>query len=254
VPSKFKKKLTSALRARGWIVLPEWRIGRFPHEEHLAHLSSAYDIDCVLDVGANAGQFRDLLRDYVNYRGPIVSFEPVSSYASALKKRAASDPAWRIYPWALGSRSETQTITLYSSPGLPSLLPPNLDAMHNLLPRPDTAVTGTEEVTVRRLDEVFAEVTAGLSFRNVFLKLDTQGYDLEVIHGAGAILGAVSALQTELSVQPIYQAMPDYRDALQTLTGLGYAISGIFPVMHDHALRMVEMDCVMVRNTAEVTD
>ncbi len=136
-----------------------------------------------------------------------------------------------------------------SSPGLPSLLPPDLDAMHKLLPLPDTTTTGTERVTVRRLDEIFAEVTAGLSFRNSFLKLDTQGYDLNVLEGAAKVLGSVVALQTELSVLPLYESMPDYRTALDTLTGLGYAISGVFPVTHDPVLRVVEMDCVMVRNT-----
>jgi FkbM family methyltransferase len=248
-----KKMLSGALRTQGWVAFPEWRLARWPAEQHLSRVFAAYDIDCVLDVGANTGQFRDLLRNEVGYRGPIQSFEPVSAHVSTLRARAASDPSWRIWPWALGRESQKKSINLYSSPGLSSLLPPDLDAMHKLLPRPDTTLTGTEEVTVRRLDEVFAEVTAGLTFNNVFLKLDTQGYDLDVIEGAGSVLEKVAALQTELSVLPIYQTIPDYRVALQTLTERGYAISGIFPVTHDPALRIIEMDCVMVRNIQSVT-
>lgn len=243
-----KKMLNGALRTQGWVAFPEWRLTGWPAEQHLRKVFDAYDIDCVLDVGANTGQFHDLLRDRVKYDGPIHSFEPVSANVSTLRARAASDPAWRIWPWALGRASHTDTITVYSSPGLSSLLPADLEAMHKLLPRSDTVATGTEQVIVRRLDEVFAEVTAEWGVRNVFLKLDTQGYDLDVIEGARATLASVAALQTELSVLPIYERIPDYRVALKRLNELGYAISGIFPVTHDHALRIIEMDCVMVRD------
>lgn len=248
VISGLKSLGARVLRSWGVVAVPEWRLGRLPLEEHLSKLFATYAMDCVIDVGANTGQFRDLLRDGVGYRGPILSFEPVSAYFAALQKRAASDPAWRLWPWALGSRSEIKAITLLSSPGLPSLLTPDLDAMSKLLPRSGTTVTGTEEVTVRRLDEVFAQVTAGLSFSHVFLKLDTQGYDMEVIAGAGSALAAVTALQTELSIVPLYRGMSDYRDALQLLNERGFAISGMFPVTHDRALRLLEMDCVMVRH------
>lgn len=245
--------MSGALRRRGWVAIPEWRLAHLPAEQHLARVFETYKIDCVFDVGANAGQFRDLVRNQVGYRGPIQSFEPVSANVSTLKRRAESDPAWRIWPWALGRESQTKTITLYSSPGLSSLLPPDLDAMHKLLPKPGTTVTGTEQVTVRRLDEVYGEVTAGLTFSNIFLKLDTQGYDLDVIEGAGTALDRVAALQTELSLLPIYQGIPDYRVALQALTARGYAISGMFPVTHDPALRIIETDCVMVRNVQSAT-
>ena len=248
-----KKMLSSALRTRGWVAFPEWRLPRWPAEQHLKKVFAAYNIDCVFDVGANTGQFRDLLREDVQYAGPIQSFEPVSGNIATLRERARSDPAWRIWPWALGRETQTQTINIYSSPGLSSLLEPDLDAMHKLLPRSDTQITGSEQVSVRRLDEVFAEVTAGLSFKNIFMKLDTQGYDLDVIAGAGRALAKVSALQTELSILPIYQTIPDYKVALQTLAAEGFEISGIFPVTHDHSLRLVEMDCVMVRHTPAAT-
>jgi FkbM family methyltransferase len=251
--SILKRAFVRMLRSRGWIAVPEWRMSRLPLEEHLKQLFADYQVDCVLDVGANAGQFRDLLRDGIGYEGPVLSFEPVRGYVEELRKRAASDPAWRIFPWALGSEAATKTITLLSSPGLPSLLAPDLAAMHNLLPRADTTITGTEDVTVRRLDEIFSEATAGLSARRVYLKIDTQGYDMEVIKGAGSILNVVSALQTELSVLPLYRMSVDYQAALSMLSDRGFAISGMFPVTHDRALRIIEMDCVMVRNASPQT-
>lgn len=227
--------------------MPEWRLSQLPHELHLKQLFAAYRIDCVFDVGANLGQYHDFLRDGVGWAGPIVSFEPVRKYIEGLQKRAASDPHWRIMPFALGSQNKTETITLYSSPGLPSLLKADLEAMNKVLPRGDAQITGTEQVTIRRLEEAFAEATAGLPCQRVFMKMDTQGYDLEVVKGAGTALAKVCALQSELSMLAIYQDMPDYREALSTYNALGYEISGLFPVTHDKTLRVAEMDCVMVK-------
>jgi FkbM family methyltransferase len=243
--SLLKTVVERALRTRGWIGIPEWRLPQLPLEQHLKRVFAAYRIDCVLDVGANLGQFRDTLRDGVGYAGPILSFEPVREYIEILQKRAAADRLWRILPYALGSEAATKTITLFSAPGLPSLLPTDVGAMHELLP--NVRVTGDEQVVVRRLDEAFREATAGMPCARVFLKLDTQGYDLEVIKGAAETLHAVSAIQTELSMLHIYESMPDYRTSIDVLNSHGYEISGLFPVAHDAAMRVIEMDCVMVR-------
>jgi FkbM family methyltransferase len=68
-----------------------------------------------------------------------------------------------------------------------------------MLAEPSTVVQ-VETVQVKRLDDVIGEVSAASASRSIYLKLDTQGYDLEVIKGAGATLESVAALQTEVSV------------------------------------------------------
>jgi hypothetical protein len=56
---------------------------------------------------------------------------------------------------------------------------------------------------MRTLDSFFADLQSKYNFRNPFLKLDTQGFDLSVIQGANAALRSICAIQTELSVVPI---------------------------------------------------
>jgi hypothetical protein len=87
-------------------------------------------------------------------------------------------------------------------------------------------------------------------FQRPYLKLDTQGHDLEVIRGAGDTLSStILALQTEASVIGIYQGMPGYIQAIQVLNERGFEITTLQPVARDRLLRVVEFDCVM-RNMA----
>src|SRR5262249_62038297 len=108
------------------------------------------------------------------------------------------------------------------------------------------SIDHVETITVRPLDDVLAQEGIDCGKRAVYLKLDTQGYDLEVIKGASRSLADIRALQTEASVRPIYQDMPSYQTSIDVLTESGFDISGMFPVTLDGALRLVEFDCVMV--------
>jgi hypothetical protein len=66
------------------------------------------------------------------------------------------------------------------------------------------------------------------------LKIDTQGYDLEVLKGAENTLQSIRALQLEASVRPIYEGMPGFREVLDYLMSRGFALSAMslcwFPI------------------------
>jgi hypothetical protein len=55
-----------------------------------------FEIDCILDVGANEGQFGESLRAS-GYTGDIVSFEPLNSAHINLLKRSKPDPHWHVH-------------------------------------------------------------------------------------------------------------------------------------------------------------
>jgi hypothetical protein len=110
-----------------------------------------------------------------------------------------------------------------------------------------TVVQATETVRVERLDSIFADCLPAISNPRVFLKVDTQGWDREVIRGAEQVVGSIPAIQVEMSVQPIYQGMPDYVEFISYLRGLGYEIATVAPVDRDAQLRLVEFDCVLIR-------
>jgi hypothetical protein len=110
-------------------------------------------------------------------------------------------------------------------------------------------VTGTEQVRIRVLDDIFQGLREEHGFDRPYLKLDTQGFDMEVLKGATQSLSEFRALQTEASIKPLYQGMPDYREVVEYLSSAGFDLSAMFPVSHDDALRLIEFDCVMVNRS-----
>ena len=78
--------------------------------------------------------------------------------------------------------------------------------------------------------------------------MDTQGWDLEVLVGASAILGDVVAVQSEIAVRDIYEdQQTGHADMIDHLAELGFDLSGLFPVNLDDQMRVIEFDCVAVR-------
>jgi FkbM family methyltransferase len=139
------------------------------------------DINCVIDVGGSRGEFGQHLRDY-GYRGRIVTFEPVSDNYSALRARAQQDGSWVTYRFALGNQTETRELNITRGSFWPSFLQPSEYGLGEY--GADLEIVGQEQVEVRTLASVYEECTRGIAAPRVYLKLDTQGYDRQVLQGA----------------------------------------------------------------------
>ena len=232
--------------------MPAGQLPDVPLEEHLRALIARYDVDVVLDVGANFGQFHDTVRNEVGFAGPIVSFEPVSGFREQLESRQHTDRGWDVEPYALGSvHQEGAVIHVMDSPGLSSLKDRDIGAMQALLPAPDrVGLEGDETIEVRRLDDVAPSHPVLGQAKRALLKTDTQGFDLEVLRGSRAFLAQTIAIVIELSVLPLYADAPTYEDVIAELHALGFDLSGMFPVMLDPHLRVIEFDGIFVRRPA----
>jgi FkbM family methyltransferase len=242
------KQLLGALFDRaGYTVVPNWRLEHYPAAVFLGKMLRLLEIDCVLDVGANTGQYHDFLRDQVGYRGKIVSFEPIPAHVELLRARAASDHDWLIEGYALGSTPGHAEFNVMASTQFSSFLKPDNSKVQMFETLNETRQR--VQVQVRRLDDVLPGLEERIQVKSLYLKLDTQGFDLEVIKGAGAHLAKISALQTEASVVPIYDGAPGYATTIATLGDLGFDVSGIFPNNPSHFPRLIEFDCYMIRRS-----
>jgi FkbM family methyltransferase len=237
--------LTRPGAAGQWWAL-EKALSAYAAEQHVAAVLRMYRVNCVLDVGANRGQFARALRR-AGYTGRIVSFEPVPEVFDRLRREAAGDPAWTAYPYALGR--EDGTITINVVPGtLSSVLPPTRLGARRYARLREPA---PHEVPLRRLDGLLDTVLGDLPDPRPYLKLDTQGYDLEVFAGLGRRTGEIVAMQAELALMRIYEGMPGMADALAVYEGAGFEVTGLYPVSRQsRTARVLELDCVMVRPRA----
>jgi len=240
-----KGALESLASALGCRLIPEWRLEQWPLATHLQTLFGLYRIDVVLDVGANRGQYVRFLRNEVGYDGHVVSFEPLPEHAEHLLRESASDPRWHVHNCALGRSTGRLTLNVMKVDQLSSFLTPAYDQVPGFSEM--NAVASTVEVDVRTLDVMWNEISSLHGVHRPYLKIDTQGFDLEVVAGASTIHERICALQSELSVRALYAEAPNYIGALAELQSLGFEMSGFFPVARDPASRVIEFDAVMVR-------
>ena len=217
-------------------------------ESHLPKLLEGLGINCVVDAGANRGQYAAMLRR-LGYAGRIVSFEPVPAVYGELMRAAEGDPHWFTHPLGLGSVDESRRIHVYERSELASLLPASEYGLR--ASKGKAREVAQLEVPVRRLDGLWDEIGAGLADPRVFLKMDTQGCDLEVFAGARGCLDLVRGLQSELSVLAVYEGMPDYVTSLAEYRRWGFEVTGFFKVFRDKRTQLLgEFDCVMIRPPA----
>lgn len=209
---------------------------------HVAGLLARYDVNCVFDVGANVGQYGQRLRE-LGYSGRIISFEPTSRALARLQVAAQDDPNWWVMPFALGREAKVESMFVDWS-SMNSLLEPT-EYGRGRYKRFKKA--STEEIEIRRLVDVMTEAMEGLTNPRPFLKMDTQGFDLEVFAGAGDRIAEFIGLQSEVAVLALYEGSPLMRESLDVYEAAGFGITGMYPVTREASGRVVEFDCVMVR-------
>jgi len=207
---------------------------------HLKSLLESLAINCVLDVGANRGQFVHGIRK-AGYTGRVISFEPLTVCYEYLVQQA--DENWQVLQLALGSENCDRTINITHKNVLSSFLEPNEYSGERF--ERSANIEETETVKVVRLDSVLNDLIRDIAEPRLFLKIDTQGFDLEVLKGAEGCLDIIYGLQSEIACRAIYRDMPTHIESLEYIDSLGFEITHIFPLAHDkNDLSLLEFDCV----------
>jgi FkbM family methyltransferase len=207
------------------------------------HLLKELEIDVVVDVGANAGQYGELLRRE-GFRGRLVSLEPEPEAYEQLRERAAADGAWTALRVAAAERDGELALNVTRDSRSSSMLARN----DRFADRPGWAPKATEQITGRRLESLADEILR--TDERPYLKLDVQGYERQVIEGAGRALHRFGALELELSLTPLYEGQPLLVDMLPLLAARGFHPVSLEPILLDDDGRLIEMDGIFVRDGA----
>jgi FkbM family methyltransferase len=232
------KRAVGALR-----IVRKGRVASIFEEAHLQRFFEHYNVDCVFDVGANEGQYTTMLRRKVGYKGDIISFEPIPAAAKILRKKSKGDLRWHVEEIALDRVARIVTFNVMEGKKFSSLHNPS-QAEVDLFEDKNRVV---EKISVQTetIKSMLEKYKKRLGFQRPFLKLDTQGHDLEVAEGASDVLSSFVGLQSELSIKKIYEATPDYKTVIDYYISHGFELSAFVPNNDGHFPRLIEIDCIM---------
>lgn len=204
-----------------------------------------FGVDCIFDVGANAGQYATMLRKDVGFTGTILSFEPNPDVFAKLRQTAQGDPRWHVYHMALTDQDGEASFNIMTADQFSSLNKPGegLEPIFAERNKVEKSVT----VTCRRLDTLLPELAPAAGARAILLKMDTQGHDAGVVAGAGEALSRMTGIQSELAVRPLYAGATDWRAMIALLAERGFVPNAVFANNKGHFPLLVEMDGLFVR-------
>lgn len=155
-------------------------------------------IQLVLDVGVNEGQFIKTSLALMP-KVPVYAFEPNPGVIQRLQERDWGDMV-SLFPIALGSQAETLTLNVSQFSPASSLLQ-NSNYLNSEFP--ETVTETTINVDVRRLDSILQE--KGTLSTNLLLKIDVQGFELEVLKGAVSVFDQILVIVCEVNLAMLYE-------------------------------------------------
>jgi FkbM family methyltransferase len=201
-----------------------------------------HSIDLVLDVGANIGQY-GLLSRAQGYTKKIVSFEPLVEAHTILRDVAKNDNAWVIHErCAVGSENGEVGINISRNSYSSSVLP-ILESHTNAAPK--SVYIGKDVAKLIMLDSVFNNYARESD--RVFLKIDTQGYEKQVLDGARECLKHIKGVQLELSVVPLYESQSLYEYFFQFFRDNGFILWSLIPGIVDPKTgQLLQFDAVFI--------
>lgn len=178
-----------------------FQIKRYPDLDISRRLKliNHYKINKILDVGANIGQYSLELRKF-GFKGHIISFEPLSGTYSKLKSNAKNDKKWQTFNFAIGNEEGNTLINVAGNTFSSSI---NNMLESHLKVEPSSRYISTENITIKRLDTIFNSIHSSGDI--ILLKIDTQGYEKNVLEGASQSLDNILLIQLEMSLIPLYE-------------------------------------------------
>ena len=202
-------------------------------------------VNLVFDVGANTGGFGRYLRS-IGYDGNIVSFEPMKAAHDALVAATNNDRFWLAATRsAIGEEDGEIEMHVAANSESSSILD-MLDA-HSAA-APESIYIGVEKVPLRKLDTLAPQFLKDDSV--LFIKIDTQGYEEQVLSGAANTLSRATVLQLELSLVNLYAGQKLMPEMLASLKIMGFDLWGMVPVFADPRNgRILQMDGIFCRTS-----
>lgn len=229
------------LMLRRTLMRADLDLGRTPFVRRVAQTMASRDLDTLLDVGANVGQYAALVRA-AGFDGRIVSLEPLPDAFARLQRRMGSNPSWSGRQVAAGATPGRAAIHVSANSYSSSMLA--VTDLH-LTTDPASRILRDLDVEVVTIADVVR--SEGIDPARALLKIDTQGFESAALDGAGALLDAFAGIQLELSYDELYAGQATATELVERLAG-----HGLTPWTWDAGIsgadgRLLQSDTLFVR-------
>jgi len=198
------------------------------------HLATLLHPNTIIDVGANRGQFALLCRSLFP-NAKIIAFEPLTKSAEIFQKLFINDANIQLMPCALGKQHAQMVMHISHQDDSSSLLPITQQAQVF----PGTEEKDIQTVTVYRLDEILTKKDI---ISPALLKIDVQGYELEVLEGGQSLLQLFDMIYVECSFFELYEGQALANQVIAFLQNQGFQLSGFYNPYYDKKGRCVQAD------------
>ena len=241
-------KMLIALRLNSRIIN---QLNRLRYESHKtddhSNLISKLLVDnklIALDVGAQGGFFESNIfaKKYNNFFDPIV-VEPLSNEAEKLSKKN-----YKVITKGLWSTNcKKKLYVLGKRLGSSSMYKPSKDNydLYNFKKKDFSLFDITNEIEVECTTA--NESLNKLNIKHLdFLKIDTQGSELEILKGLGEYRPLI--IKVEAQVVPMYEDVPNWSELMNYLYKINYMTSEWVEIGPHLTRSPVEMDMIFIPN------
>jgi FkbM family methyltransferase len=203
------------------------------------------NIDTIFDIGANAGQYASRIRE-AGYSNRIISFEPVTYAFKELLKNSSKDENWHAEDYAIGDEDTTSIINIAGNSFSSSIL--------EMLPSheqgaPESKYVDKQEITIKKIDSIFGDFCNENS--KVMMKIDTQGFEKNVLDGAINSLSRIDIIQLEMSIEPLYEKEMLFIGMIKFIESKGFKLFSLENGFSNPSTgQLLQVDGVFVNKTA----
>ena len=204
-------------------------------------LLNKLEINVLLDVGANEGQFAKKVRSY-GYFEKIISFEPLQNVYERLINNTEKDKNWIHKNLAIGDFDGETSINVSNYSLSSSIL--QMSDLH-LEAKKNSEFVSKHKIQIEKIDTFISKNDIRSS--NIFLKVDTQGTEHQVIKGADNNLDKIRGILCELSLNELYLGQKLWIEIIESMKAKNFEVWYLEKgFQHPKNQKVLQLDCIFL--------
>jgi FkbM family methyltransferase len=201
----------------------------------------------ILDIGGGVGASVILYNKYFS-ANKIIVFEPILENYNIIKSKTSQFSNIEVFNYAVGSENSKKQINIANRITSSSLFPLSVDPDSNVFNEKNLGQNRVENIEVVRLDDFLTKIPGDIGI----IKIDVQGYEMNVLKGAEASLERAKIILLEANNHDGYVGSPRYFEIDSYLREHHFTLYDIFPSIFDNG-KLKEWDVIYLKTSAICT-